>query len=94
MQGSESDLIALLRALEGHADAKARGGAGAAASLARRGHLSAPTLGMIWDICGQVARELKGSGLPSAYDWCVRLFPFLTSTACKVRVGLRLSCCL
>lgn len=70
-QGSESDLIALLRALEGHADAKARGGAGAAASLARRGHLSAPTLGMIWDICGQVARELKGSGLPSAYDWCV-----------------------
>lgn len=72
-QGSESDLIALLRALEGHADAKARGGAGAAASLARRGHLSAPTLGMIWDICGQVARELKGSGLPSAFDWCVLL---------------------
>ena len=65
-------MIALLRALEGHADAKAKGGAGAAASLARRGHLSAPTLGMIWDICGQVARELKGSGLPSAYDWCVR----------------------
>lgn len=65
-------MIALLRALEGHADAKAKGGAGAAASLARRGHLSAPTLGMIWDICGQVARELKGSGMPSAYDWCVR----------------------
>lgn len=74
VQGSESDLIALLRALEGHADAKARGGAGAAASLARRGHLSAPTLGMIWDICGQVARELKGSGLPSAYDWYVLFF--------------------
>ncbi|CAN0049242.1 unnamed protein product, partial [Ectocarpus fasciculatus] len=68
-QGSESDLIALLTALERHADAKARGGAGAAASLARKGHLSAPTLGMIWDICGQVARELQGSGLPSAYDW-------------------------
>lgn len=62
-------MIALLRALEGHADAKAKGGAGAAASLARRGHLSAPTLGMIWDISAQVARELKGGGLPSAYDW-------------------------
>ncbi|CAM9415731.1 unnamed protein product, partial [Ectocarpus sp. 13 AM-2016] len=68
-QESESDLIALLTALERHADAKAKGGAGAAASFARKGHLSAPTLGMIWDICGQVARELQGSGLPSAYDW-------------------------
>ncbi|CAB1100894.1 unnamed protein product [Ectocarpus sp. CCAP 1310/34] len=68
-QESESDLIALLTALERHADAKAKGGAEAAASLARKGHLSAPTLGMIWDICGQVARELQGSGLPSAYDW-------------------------
>ncbi|CAN0185647.1 unnamed protein product, partial [Ectocarpus sp. 8 AP-2014] len=48
-QESESDLIALLTALERHADAKAKGGAGAAASLARKGHLSAPTLGMIWD---------------------------------------------
>lgn len=68
-QGSESDLIALLRALERHAEAKAQGGNGAAASLARRGHLNAPTLGMIWDICGQVARELKGMGLPAPYDW-------------------------
>lgn len=37
--------------------------------MARRGHLNHPTLGMIWEICGQVARELKGMGLPFAYDW-------------------------
>lgn len=71
LKGSESDVIALLRALEGHAEAKAKGGAKAAAALARRGHLSFPTLGMIWDISGQVARELKGLGLPAVYDWCV-----------------------
>ena len=65
-------MIALLRALEGHAQAKAHGGMGAASALARRGHLSASTLGMIWDICGQVERELKGLGLPAAYDWCVQ----------------------
>lgn len=89
-QGSESDLIALLRALEGHADAKARGGGGAAAALARRGHLSAPTLDMIWDICGQVARELQGSGLPSAYDWCVRACVCVCLCACVSRVPVSL----
>ncbi|CAN0385449.1 unnamed protein product [Ascophyllum nodosum] len=94
-QGSESDVIALLRALEGHAEAKAQGGAGAAAALARRNHLSSPTLGMIWDICGQVARELMGLGLPAAYDWCVNeeivdSLAFLDRHGCCIKVAAKM----
>ena len=88
-------MIALLRALEGHAEAKAQGGAGAAAALARRNHLSSPTLGMIWDICGQVARELMGLGLPAAYDWCVNeeivdSLAFLDRHGCCMKVAAKM----
>ncbi|CAM9232255.1 unnamed protein product, partial [Choristocarpus tenellus] len=67
-QGTESDLIALLQALERHTEATSAGGQAAAGALAKRAYLSASTLGMITDICGQVARELKGFGLPHPYE--------------------------
>ncbi|KAG5188009.1 hypothetical protein JKP88DRAFT_262359 [Tribonema minus] len=56
--GAESDLVALLRAMEGYASARRGGGGhGAAHAFADRNFLSANTLGMI-------GRELQSLGLP------------------------------
>lgn len=68
---TESDLIALLFALDGFESARSRS-AGGAYAFADKNFLSGSTLGMISDIVRQLGRELMGLGMPNpalAGEW-------------------------